>query len=320
MTADAHHIGVLLKEVTSALRPQKNGIYVDGTFGSGSYSKALLEAADCEIWAIDRDPLAKSFARQLSDLFPGKIKFLQGCYGDMIGLIEPFGVTKVDGIVLDLGVSSMQLDDPSRGFSFRYDGPLDMRMSSHGATAADIINRETEQKLSEIIFQFGEERASRKVAREIVSQRKLKPITTTFQFANIIRKVVRRAKDGLDPATRTFQALRIYVNHELEELGKGLAAAEKLLVPGGRLAVVSFHSLEDRKVKTMMKQKSGQASRPSRHLPVNLSRTNMPTFNIIRHQPITPSAAELEINSRARSARLRVAERTVVSSSDVMRN
>jgi len=220
------------------------------------------------------------------------------------------GVDKVDGVAMDLGVSSMQIDDGERGFSFRADGPLDMRMGDSGVTAADVVNTTDEKDLADIIYRFGEERASRRVAKVIVEARAQAPITRTGQLAGLVRRAVPRSRDGIDPATRTFQALRIYVNDELGELSRGLTAAEALLVPGGRLAVVSFHSLEDRRVKDFLRDRSGTGPRPSRHLPAQDNETLPPTFRLIGRGATKPTAEEIAANPRARSARLRAAERT----------
>lgn len=309
MAATAEHISVMAAEVVQGLAPRDGGAYLDGTFGAGGYSAALLEAARCTIWGIDRDPLAQTFAAPLAKRFPGQITVLSGCYGDMEALLAEVGVESVDGIALDIGVSSMQIDDPERGFSFRGDGPLDMRMGSSDQTAADVVNKFAEEELANLIYQYGEERASRRIAHAIVELRKSTPITRTGQLASLIRSVVAKSKDGIDPATRTFQALRIYVNDELGELERGLIAAERLLVPGGRLAVVSFHSLEDRRVKTFLRDRSGDAPRPSRHLP-DTGTVRVPTFKVTKKSGFKPSAEEVSMNPRARSARLRVAERT----------
>jgi len=312
MTEPSPHISVLRNEVVEALAPKEGGVYVDGTFGAGGYSRALLEAASCTVWGIDRDPLAQQFGAELGREFPGQITVLSGCYGEMEELLAAVGVEQIDGVALDIGVSSMQINDPSRGFSFRGDGPLDMRMGDHGATAADVVNEMAEQELADIIYRYGEERASRRVARAIVNRRSEQAITRTGQLASAVRSAVAKSKDGIDPATRTFQALRIYVNDELGELDRGLEAAEKLLGPGGRLAVVSFHSLEDRRVKTFLQERSGAGPRPSRHLPQLAGPEKLPTFRLIKKGSIKPSSEETARNPRARSARLRVAERTDV--------
>ena len=235
---------------------------------------------------------------------------LSGRFGDMVRLLGDVGIDKIDGLALDLGVSSMQLDQPERGFSFRADGPLDMRMEQSGMTAAEAVNQLTEPELADIIYRYGEERSSRRIAKAIVKSRRENPITRTGQLAKLVRGVVAKSKDGLDPATRTFQALRIYVNDELGELERGLNAAETLLRPGGRLVVVSFHSLEDRQVKEFLQGRSGGKPKPSRHLPPDTSPPAEPTFLLLRRRVVKPSAAEAEANPRARSARLRAAERT----------
>lgn len=309
MTVPGEHISVMAEEVVRGLQPRDGGAYVDGTFGAGGYSAALLKAANCTVWGIDRDPLAQTFGDALSQTYPGRITVLSGCYGDMEELLADVGISQIDGIALDIGVSSMQIDDPERGFSFRGDGPLDMRMGTSEQTAADVVNEYAEEEIANIIYQYGEERASRRIARAIVELRKSTPITRTGQLASLIRSVVAKSKDGIDPATRTFQALRIYVNDELGELERGLCAAERLLVPGGRLAVVSFHSLEDRQVKNFLRQRSGDAPRPSRHLP-DTGKVPDPTFKVTKKSGFKASAEEVARNPRARSARLRVAERT----------
>jgi len=306
------HIPVMVNEVVDALAPRDGAVYVDATFGAGGYSRALLESADCTVWGIDRDPLAVALGRDLSKDYGGRLTVLSGRFGDMRELLAEVGVSAIDGVALDLGVSSMQIDDPARGFSFRADGPLDMRMSTDDAdtpTAADVVNRLAEQELADIIYAYGEERASRKIAKAIVELRDKAPIRRTEELAGLIRRVVRQSKDGIDPATRTFQALRIYVNEELTELEKALAAAEALLVPGGRIAVVSFHSLEDRRVKLFLQDRAGQAPRPSRHLP-DAGTSQAPTFRLIKRGALKPGQQECTANPRARSARLRSAERT----------
>lgn len=297
------HVPVLLDEVVAALAPHDGATYVDGTFGAGGYSKALLEAAQCRVVGIDRDPEAVARGAALAARYEGRLRVVEGRFGDMARFL---GGAKVDGVALDLGVSSPQLDDPERGFSFRTDGPLDMRMGRDGKSAADLVNTESEEKLAEIIREYGEERFARRIARAIVARR---PIFRTGELAAIVRDAIpRRDPSGIDPATRTFQALRIWVNDELGELDRGLAAAEAVLAPGGRLAVVSFHSLEDRRVKDFLKQRSGGAPRASRHAPA--APTPAPTFRLLSRKPVVPSAEELRRNPRARSARLRAAERT----------
>lgn len=304
------HTPVMVNEVLDALSPRDGATYIDATFGAGGYSVALLEAADCTVWGIDRDPVAISFGNQLEKKYHGRLTVLNGPFGDMVRLLGDAGVEKIDGIAFDLGVSSMQLDESARGFSFRADGPLDMRMAENGATAADAVNGLTEEELADIIYRYGEERRSRRIAKAIVELRKNTPITRTGQLASLVRGVVAKSKDGIDPATRTFQALRIYVNDELGELHRGLNAAEILLAPGGRLSVVSFHSLEDRQVKEFLRQRSGVAPRPSRHLPPEQTDVPAATFKLLSRRVVKTTAAEAGFNPRARSARMRAAERT----------
>jgi len=305
------HTPVLLEEIVSALSPHDGAVYVDATFGAGGYSEAILNAADCTVWGIDRDPATKARSLDLEKRFEGRLTVLNGPFGDMIRLLAKVGVDKIDGIALDLGVSSMQIDDADRGFSFRADGPLDMRMAQSGMTAAEAVNQLSECELADIIYRYGEERLSRRIAKAIVKTRAETPITRTGQLAGLVRRVVRKSKDGIDPATRTFQALRIYVNDELDELSRGLKAAEALLRPGGRLCVVSFHSLEDRQVKEFLKSSASAGPRPSRHMPTHLFPENNPIFNLLSKRVIKPTAEETARNPRARSARMRAAKRTL---------
>ncbi len=309
--APAPHIPVLVHEVVAILRPRDGAIFVDGTFGAGGYSRALLDAAPCRVWGIDRDPDAIAAGRVLEDAYAGRLQLRQGRFGDMEAILGAEGVSRVDGVALDLGVSSMQLDRAERGFSFRAEGPLDMRMERTGPDAATLVNTLPESELADIIYRYGEERRSRRVARAIVAARSRKRIETTAELAEIVRRAVGASHDGIDPATRTFQALRIYVNDELGELHNGLRAAERLLAPGGRLAVVAFHSLEDRVVKAFLRARSGAAPRGSRHLPEPTGAGDAaPSFTLLSRQPITPTEEEVASNPRARSARLRAAERT----------
>lgn len=304
------HRPVMLTEVLAVLSPRDGGIYVDGTFGAGGYSRAILEAADCVVWAIDRDPDAIRRGEDLAAAYPGRLRLVHGRFGEMAALLRDHAVTLVDGIALDLGVSSPQLDEAERGFSFRADGPLDMRMGADGPTAADAVNGLDETTLANIIYQLGEERRSRRVAHAIVEARRAAPISGTLALAGIVRKAVPKSRDGIDPATRTFQALRIYVNDELGELDRALIAAETLLAPGGRLAVVAFHSLEDRRVKAFLRARAGASPRTSRHLPAAQEEGRAPTFSLVGKAVAKPSKAEVGTNPRARSARLRGAERT----------
>lgn len=307
---DPDHIPVLLSEVIDGLEPKDGGLYVDGTFGAGGYTAALLQAATCTVWAIDRDPEALARGRDLSQSYPGRLNLIQGRFGDLASLLIENGVTAIDGVALDLGISSMQVDDRSRGFSFLRDGPLDMRMEQSGMSAADAVNSLPESDLADIIYKYGEERYSRRVAHAIVEARKSRPFSRTLHLADTIRAEVRRSQDGIDPATRTFQALRIYVNDELGELERGLAGAEQLLSQDGRLAVVSFHSLEDRIVKGFMRDRSGRKPNPSRHVPAPRDGPATQTFELVNARAITPTKREIRDNPRARSARLRVAKRT----------
>ena len=305
----AVHEPVLVAETLAALGPRDGALYLDGTFGGGGWSKALLEAARCSVVAIDRDAAALRGGAALASRFAGRLTLVEGRFGEMDVLLRPLGIAAVNGVALDLGVSSNQLDEPARGFSFRGDGPLDMRMGADGASAADIVNTLPEHDLAELIRDYGEERHARRIARAIVRARVEAPITRTVALAALVRGVVPAATVGIDPATRTFQALRIAVNDELGELDRSLAAAERLLAPGGRLAVVSFHSLEDRRVKDFLRVRSGTSPRGSRHLPPQ-ARAARPSFRLLNRRPITPGDAEISRNPRARSARLRAAERT----------
>lgn len=308
-TTDVAHRPVLLSEVIAALNPRAGGIYVDGTFGAGGYSRAMLDAAACSVFGIDRDPTAIASGQTMVREYDGRLTLLEGCYGDMDQLLAERGVDAVDGIALDLGVSSMQLDQAQRGFSFRFDGPLDMRMGSDGISAADIVNTWEEKRIADVIFRYGEERHSRRIARAIVREREREPIATTLRLAEIVRRAIGKGDDRIDPATRTFQALRIAVNDELGELERGLEAAQKLLRENGRLAVVSFHSLEDRIVKDFMRERSDAAPRPSRHMP-DIGRKVEAPFRLVSRRPILPNETETALNSRARSAKLRIAEAT----------
>jgi len=309
------HIPVLLNEIVTALEPKDGETYVDGTFGAGGYSRAVLEAADCNVIAIDRDPDAIKRAEEFEKEFPGRFRIVKGCFGDMAALLEAAGVASVDGVVLDIGVSSFQLDEAGRGFSFREEGPLDMRMAQAGESAADVVNNYDEAELADIIYQYGEERKSRRIAAAIVRDRGEAPFETTKQLADLVERVLgrpprKKGKKSVHPATRTFQALRIYVNDELGELRRGLAGAEAVLVEGGRLVVVSFHSLEDRIVKKFMAERGGRVSAGSRHMPGPVDAGPSPSFHLKVKGAVKPGEAELAINVRARSSRLRVAIRT----------
>ncbi len=298
------HIPVLLKEVIDVLDIRPNGIYVDGTFGAGGYTEAILNAApNVRVFAIDQDETAIAAGQNLVQKYAPRLTLIHGRFGDMADLIDK----SVDGIVLDIGVSSMQIDQPQRGFSFQKDGPLDMRMGQTGQTAADVVNTFKESDLADIFYEYGEEKASRRIARKIVERRVQKKFENTLDLADVIRSCLPRKPGEIDAATRTFQALRIYVNDELGELKRGLQGAKRLLNPNGILAVVSFHSLEDRIVKNFMAQESGHIPNPSKYMPEVQKKA--PSFEILTKKPITPSAAELSDNPRARSSRLRAARR-----------
>ena len=300
------HIPVLGREAVEMLRPREGGIYVDATFGAGGYTRAILDVPGTRVIGIDRDRAAIAAGFDLVDSSAGRLTLVEDRFSNLAGICSAQGVEGVDGVVMDIGVSSMQLDQAERGFSF----PLDMRMSPVGPTAADVIAKASEADLANIIYIFGEERHSRAVARAIVAARKQAPILTTRALADIVAKVVRSKPGEIHPATRTFQALRIFVNQELDELHLALSAAEQVLKPGGRLAVVSFHSLEDRIVKNFLVERA-RTGGGSRHLP-ELAHAP-PSFRILTSRPLTPGGSEISVNPRARSAKLRGAERTDAS-------
>jgi 16S rRNA (cytosine1402-N4)-methyltransferase len=301
------HVPVLGRQVLEMLAPRGGGIYVDATFGAGGYSRAILETEGTRVIGIDRDRSAISLGFDLVDRSAGRLTLVEDRFSNLAAICAAQGADTVDGVVMDVGVSSMQLDGADRGFSFRLDGPLDMRMGHDGPTAADVIAHASESDLANIIYIFGEERYSRGVARAIVAARKDAPIATTRELADIVAKVVRSKPGEIHPATRTFQALRIFVNAELDELHLALAATERVLKPGGRLVVVSFHSLEDRIVKNFLSDR-GKAGGGSRHLPEIAPA--QPSFQILTRRPVTPDEAEISANPRARSAKLRAAQRT----------
>jgi 16S rRNA (cytosine1402-N4)-methyltransferase len=303
------HMPVLRNESITYLAPRDGGVYLDGTFGGGGYSEAILNAASCTVWAIDRDPAAITRGAALAARHPARLHLIEGRIGNLLPLLAEAGITALDGAVFDLGLSSYQIDDAARGFSFRADGPLDMRMDGSGRTAADLVNMLPEDRLAEILFQFGEERRARAVARAIVARRAERAFTTTADLATVIRSVVWPDKSGIDPATRSFQALRIEVNEELTEIEAALDQAARLLTPGGRLVVVSFHSLEDRIVKRFMAASAGRAPAPSRHDPAGLSTKAQPRFRLLTKGVVTPDDTETRNNPRARSARLRAIEK-----------
>jgi 16S rRNA (cytosine1402-N4)-methyltransferase len=300
------HIPVLAAEVLHFLSVRDGGVYVDGTFGAGGYTRAILNAADCHVIAIDRDKSAIARGADLVAAANGRLTLIEDRFSHLDEVARNVGHECVDGIVLDIGVSSMQLDEAERGFSFRHDGPLDMRMGQSGPSVADLIAAASERDLAAIIARLGEERFARPIARAIVRARTEAAIATTKQLAAIVERVVHARPGQIHPATRTFQALRICVNEELEELAAALSAAERILKPGGRLVVVSFHSLEDRIVKTFLTERSRIAA-GSRHAPE--ARGPQPTFTLLTRKPVTAGDDEVERNPRARSAKLRAAER-----------
>jgi 16S rRNA (cytosine1402-N4)-methyltransferase len=304
------HISVLGRQAIEMLGPREGGIYVDATFGAGGYSRAILEVPGTRVIGIDRDRSAIAGGFELVDRSAGRLTLVEDRFSNLAEICAAQGASLVDGVVMDVGVSSMQLDEASRGFSFRLDGPLDMRMGHEGPTAADVIAKASEADLANIIYIFGEERHSRAVARAILAARKEAPIVTTRALADIVAKVVRSKPNEIHPATRTFQALRIFVNEELDELHHALAAAERVLKPGGRLVVVSFHSLEDRIVKNFLTERA-KTGGGSRHLPEVAQEA--PSFVLLTKRPVTPDDEEISANPRARSAKLRAAERTAAS-------
>ncbi len=336
LRADApRHIPVMLAEVLAALAPADGDLHIDGTFGAGGYSSAILDAAACRVIAFDRDITAVRAAADVYARYPDRLNVIHARFGDMEALarleatpdntqalIGPFA----DGVVLDIGVSSMQLDEAARGFSFLHDGPLDMRMSAAidpltgetsnaGPSAADFLNSANEETIANVLYDLGEEKKSRLIARAIVHDRVSTPFTTTRQLAGLVFRLLGgRNADGKHPATRTFQALRIHVNDELAELEAGLRAAEHILKPGGRLVVVTFHSLEDRIVKRFLKDRTGTQAQGSRHLPPSqmsaAEKNSGPSFRFVNSKPLSPGEAELELNPRSRSAHLRAAIRT----------
>ncbi len=303
------HLPVMLPEVLEMLAPRGGETYLDGTFGGGGYARGILAAADCTLYAIDRDPEAIARGAALAAAFPGRLHMLEGSFGNMLNLLHDAEIQALDGVVLDIGVSSFQIDNFDRGFSFRGDGPLDMRMSRDGLTAADLVNGLPEAELADTLYTFGEERLSRRIAKAVVAARAEAPIVTTTQLANVIRAVVPPDRSGIDPSTRSFQALRIRVNDELGELERALQQALALLAPGGRLVVVSFHSLEDRIVKRFMVEAAGRAPAPSRHDPAGLLGRKAPEWDLLTPRALRPSDSETHANPRARSARLRALQR-----------
>jgi 16S rRNA (cytosine1402-N4)-methyltransferase len=300
----ARHIPVLAPRVVEFLNPHDGNLIIDGTFGAGGYTRAILAAAQCRVIGIDRDQSAIAHGADLVEQAGGRLSLVEARFS---ALVEIAGGEQADGVVFDLGVSSMQIETPARGFSFRLDGPLDMRMGRDGPRAADVVAHASERDLAFVIATLGEERHARAVARALVAARARHPIETTSQLADIVARVVRAKPGDIHPATRTFQALRLLVNDELGELQRGLLAAEHVLKPGGRLVVVAFHSLEDRIAKTFLVSR-GATRGGSRHGPPAAS--SPATFRTLTKRPISPDAAEIAANPRARSAKLRAGERT----------
>tara|TARA_R110002167_G_scaffold90163_1_gene243095 strand:+ start:1506 stop:2486 length:981 start_codon:yes stop_codon:yes gene_type:complete len=305
------HRPVLLAELLAGLAPADGEIYVDATFGAGGYSRAIVEHANCRVIALDRDPDAVAEGANLAAQFGGRLTLRQSRFSEMDKVIAGEGLATVNGVAFDLGVSSMQLDRAERGFAFSKDGPLDMRMSQSGQSAADVVNRASEHVLADIVYLYGGERRARQIARAMVEARDIAPLERTAELAELVARVVPRS-GRIHPATKTFQALRIYVNSELDELRLGLETAERILAPEGRLAVVSFHSLEDREVKRFLDSRCGGRTGTHRHLPAQEVAPVPATFRLPRRGAIKPSSREVKENPRARSARLRIAIRTDV--------
>ena len=311
------HIPVLLAHIIEALQPADGETFLDMTYGAGGYSRAILEAADCRVVAFDRDPMVIAAAAHMREEFGERLELLAEPFGNLLAKTQEGDfIGSFDGAVFDLGVSSMQLDTPERGFSFQSDGPLDMRMSASpgspasGTSAADVVNTYAEEDIADILYKLGEERRSRAIAKAICARRTEKPFSRTLELAELVRKVLGRTPPGKHPATRTFQALRMYANDELGQLLEGLAGAERALRPGGRLVVVTFHSIEDRIVKRFISSRCGKSQGVSRHMPASIESIRPPSFQIINSRSLTSSKAELEANPRARSARMRAAVRT----------
>lgn len=310
------HLPVLLSEVISYLTPQDNKFYIDATFGAGGYSHALLASCNCTVYAFDRDPSVSNYAKTLENKYPNRFKFFNECFSQLEQTLTASNIKEVDGIIFDVGVSSMQLDQPERGFSFMHEAYLDMRMAKEGFDAAQVINNLSEEELANIIYEYGNEHASRRIARKIIIERQKQPIDSTLRLATIVRQAIgHRVNKKIDPATKTFQAIRIYVNDELNELEQALVGANNMLIPGGKLIVVSFHSLEDAIVKKFFK--NDVLSNNSRYLPpidslLDNNKINK-KYKILTKRPVTPSVMELTNNPRSRSAKLRAAQKLDVN-------
>ena len=303
MNENIYHKSVMIDEVIASLKPFDNEIYVDCTVGAGGHSKNILDTAKCRVIGIDKDPEAISICKELETVYEDRFSLTEDSFGNIKDIVNSVGINFVNGVLLDLGASSMQLTSPERGFSFQYNSPLDMRMNKRGEKAYDLINSVDESSLADIIFRYGEERKSRKIAKEIVKKRKVKKISTTSELSAIITDVVRFRHSKIHPATKTFQALRIYLNDELKELYKVLVASEELLTQGGRLVVIAFHSLEDRIVKNFIRDNSVSNKKYDILNPKS-------SFVYENRKVIRPSREEIELNKRARSARLRCAFRS----------
>ncbi|PIR31813.1 MAG: 16S rRNA (cytosine(1402)-N(4))-methyltransferase [Alphaproteobacteria bacterium CG11_big_fil_rev_8_21_14_0_20_44_7] len=302
------HEPVMIREVLEYLQPRDGETYIDATFGAGGYSRAILNAADCRVIAIDQDPSVKAIADKLSTEANGRFQFVAGNFGDLEDLVTD----KIDGIVFDIGVSSMQIDQAERGFSFQKNGPLDMRMSSSGQTAADFLNSAGEKEIADVIYQYGEEKQSRKIAKAILAAR---PVNTTQELREIIHASIGNP-GKTDSATKTFQALRIFINSELENLRKGLKSALEILKKGGRLVVMTFHSLEDRIVKNFFKVESGSFDSANRHAPLT-AETQISNLEILTRKAVAPGEQEIRMNPRSRSAKLRAAINTTEQIGDL---
>ena len=307
------HVPVLLDEILENLKKFeiKNGVIIDATFGLGGYSNAILENTNCDVYGFDRDPEVLKYANKVKERYKNRFKFFQKKFSEINDMLskQDCSKKKIKGMIFDLGVSNLQLTKKNRGFSFKFDGPLDMRMSKDGIMAFDVINNYSAEKLSNIFYNLGDEIFSRRVARNIIKSRELNPITSTFELADIIRKAIPGKKKKIDKATKTFQAIRMFINDEMSELNKGLIASEKFLTSGGILCVVSFHSKEDRTVKTFLNECQGKSNlHVSKFLPPH--ENSKKSFEVITKKPIVPSAEEVKINNKARSAKLRIAKRT----------